>query len=276
MEFFGLLKIYYFSLIFWRLNQEFRFFYVTKNSIYPFLIIFLFFGLFSSFLVFFKFGYNLFFFFCLFFFIFLLLIWVKDVFFEALIGNHSFFSQVGFNFVFLFFIFSEFILFFSMFWFFFDSVLVPSTDIGELWLPVGILSVNLFGGPFFNSVLLLLSGFFLTLSYQFFCFCFFEKKYYFFSIFLGFFFSVIQIIEYFMCFFTFSDRIFGSLFFFITGFHGLHVFFGLTFIVINFERLKKNFFSFIHHLSFEFVLIYWHFVDLVWLYLFFFVYFWGS
>lgn len=74
-------------------------------------------------------------------------------------------------------------------------------------------------------------------------------------------------------FFNFSDSLFGRIFFFSTGFHGFHVFLGLIFLIINFIRyFKLNIFNFKNIQSLEFSIIYWHFVDVIWLILFIFIY----
>jgi heme/copper-type cytochrome/quinol oxidase subunit 3 len=97
----------------------------------------------------------------------------------------------------------------------------------------------------------------------------------FFSGILGFYFLTLQGIEYYYSTFSISSRVFGRIFFFGTGFHGLHVCLGIIILLVRAIRVYNNIMSRQHHFSLEFSLWYWHFVDVVWLFLFFFVYTWG-
>lgn len=210
-----------------------------------------------------------------FFVFFCLIIWLINIFAEGLIGNHSFFIQDGFKISFYYFLFSEFIFFFRLFWFFFDTSLIPIEEIGEFWIPKGVEIVQPFSIPFLNSLILLRRA--ITLTWVHYGFLSFKKKilFYFLTLFLGLIFLILQLFEYKIIVFSISDGIYGSLFYFLTGFHGLHVFLGLLFLLMNFILLKKNNFVINHHLSFEFSIIYWHFVDVIWLYLFIFLYWWS-
>jgi len=96
------------------------------------------------------------------------------------------------------------------------------------------------------------------------------------TIFLAFIFTCLQVYEYIYCPFSISSSVFGSIFFLATGFHGLHVFIGTIFLFVNFLRLSKNHFTREHHMGFEAAIWYWHFVDVVWLFLFVSIYWWGS
>lgn len=193
---------------------------------------------------------------------------------EAFIGYHSRFFLDCFKFGFFLFLFSELIFFFSFFWFFFDLVFVTSLDLGFVTVPIGLIKINPIGLPLFNSLLLLSRAVVLTFCHYFFLINCFSVLSLFFSIFLGFIFFLVQLSEYSNSFFAFSDRVYGRIFFLTTGFHGLHVLFGLSFLLFNLFRKFLKTFNFYHHMGFEFSILYWHFVDVIWLFLFFFVYWW--
>lgn len=208
-------------------------------------------------------------------FFFRLITWIINVYIERLIGNHSFYVQDGFKISLYYFLFSEFIFFFRLFWYYFDSSLVPLEELGGFWLPKGLFIVRPFSVPFLNSLILLRRAIRLTwVHYGFLNLN--KKKYsYLLTLLLGLFFLLFQFFEYSLLDFRFSDRVYGRIFFFITGFHGLHVLLGLLFLLINYFIFIKNNFVVNHHLSLEFSIIYWHFVDVIWLYLFIFLYWWS-
>jgi len=89
-------------------------------------------------------------------------------------------------------------------------------------------------------------------------------------------FTLVQAAEYFSAPFGISDSAYGSIFYMATGFHGFHVFVGTCFLAVCFFRLYINHFTREHHFGFEAAAWYWHFVDVVWLFLFVVVYWWGS
>ena len=85
-----------------------------------------------------------------------------------------------------------------------------------------------------------------------------------------------QVFEYFESVFNISSSVFGSVFFMATGFHGFHVIIGTIFLTVIYFRLKKLHYTPESHSSFEMAAWYWHFVDVVWIFLFVMVYWWGS
>lgn len=97
-----------------------------------------------------------------------------------------------------------------------------------------------------------------------------------FTIILAIIFTSLQGFEYYTAPFTISDGAFGSTFYFATGFHGLHVIIGTIFIATMFWRILAYQLTDHHHVGFESSILYWHFVDVVWLFLYCAVYWWGS
>lgn len=85
---------------------------------------------------------------------------------------------------------------------------------------------------------------------------------------LGGVFTCLQVKEYIDAPFTIADGVYGSIFFVATGFHGLHVIIGTIFLTVNLYRRFSHHFSVSHHLGFEFRAWYWHFVDIVWIFLY--------
>jgi len=96
------------------------------------------------------------------------------------------------------------------------------------------------------------------------------------TIVLAFVFTLFQGIEYIDAPFTITDGVFGSCFYLATGFHGFHVFIGTIALFVSLIRIVFNHFTSTHHFGFEASAWYWHFVDVVWLFLFITVYWWGG
>jgi cytochrome c oxidase subunit 3 len=96
------------------------------------------------------------------------------------------------------------------------------------------------------------------------------------TILLAIIFTTLQYLEYITAPFSISDGVYGSTFYMATGFHGFHVFVGTCFLIVCLARLYLNHFTTSHHFGFEAAAWYWHFVDVVWLFLFVSIYWWGG
>lgn len=205
--------------------------------------------------------------------------WWRDVTRERTFqGLHTSNVVLGLKYGIIIFILSEVFFFISFFWCFFHRRLSPSIEIGLQWPPLGIKSFNCLSIPILNTIILLSSGISITWAHN----SLLNNNYdqsvqgIFLTIFLGIYFTLLQLYEYLESFFSISDSIYGSIFFISTGFHGFHVIVGTIFIVITFIRFVKLHFSYSHYIGFESASLYWHFVDLVWLFLYVSVYWWGN
>nr|YP_010443016.1 cytochrome c oxidase subunit III [Caenopedina pulchella]UTD49266.1 cytochrome c oxidase subunit III [Caenopedina pulchella] len=205
--------------------------------------------------------------------------WWRDIVREATFqGSHTTIVENGLRYGMILFITSEVCFFFAFFWAFFHSSLAPSVEIGVTWPPTGINPLNPFLVPLLNTAVLLSSG--VTITWAHHSILTGNQtnaiQALFLTITLGAYFTSLQAWEYIDAPFTIADSIYGSTFFVATGFHGLHVIIGTTFLSICFLRLIKFHFSAHHHFGFEAAAWYWHFVDVVWLFLYVCIYWWGS
>nr|YP_010024714.1 cytochrome c oxidase subunit III [Aromia bungii]QOQ35001.1 cytochrome c oxidase subunit III [Aromia bungii] len=205
--------------------------------------------------------------------------WWRDITREATFqGLHTFKVTMGLRWGMILFITSEVFFFISFFWGFFHNSLSPSIEIGMNWPPKGIQTFNPIEIPLLNTLILLTSGLTVTWAHH----SLMENNYkqsiqgLLLTVILGFYFTLLQGYEYIEAPFTIADAAYGSSFFMATGFHGLHVIIGSTFLLVCLIRTIFNHFSPIHHFGFEAAAWYWHFVDVVWLFLYISMYWWGS
>jgi cytochrome c oxidase subunit 3 len=181
------------------------------------------------------------------------------------------------------FIFSEVMLFVGFFWAFFDASLTPSPFIGAIWPPLGITPISL-EIPLLNTLLLLMSG--VTITYVHHLIIDINSKFdtnkpsiiqgFLLTLLLALTFTLFQLYEYIHASFTISDSVYGAVFYSTTGLHGFHVLVGSIFIAFCFFRYLLGHYTSNRHTSFICAIWYWHFVDVVWLFLVIFVYIWGS
>nr|DAC76784.1 TPA_asm: cytochrome c oxidase subunit III [Pseudomyrmex flavicornis] len=204
--------------------------------------------------------------------------WWRDVIRESTYqGFHTKMVYEGMRMGMILFITSEVLFFISFFWAYFHSSLAPSMDIGQLWPPLGIKPFNPYDIPLLNTIILISSGVSITWAHHSIINKNFEesKKSLIITITLGIYFALLQSIEYLESPFSISDSVYGSTFFIATGFHGLHVIIGTLFLIVCFMRMNSKHFSNTHHFGFEASAWYWHFVDVVWLFLFMSIYWWS-
>jgi len=211
-------------------------------------------------------------------FILVILNWFKDVRREAdLLTEHSYLNNIFFKTGIILFITSEVIFFVSFFWCYFDFVLVVDFELGGVWPPKGIQRINPFRIPLLNTLILLSSGVLITWTH----FSILNNDWFYavvtlrITLILGVYFLCIQFQEYEDATYTFIRRGYGRIFFLATGFHGFHVLLGCTLILGRLHRLIFVNMDSISHYNFEFSAWYWHFADVVWLFLFIFIYWWG-
>lgn len=205
--------------------------------------------------------------------------WWRDITREGTFqGHHTYIVTIGLRWGIILFITSEIFFFISFFWGFFHNSLAPTIEIGILWPPKGIEVFNPLQIPLLNTLILLTSGLTVTWAHHRLIENNFKQSFQglLLTVILGIYFSILQGFEYLEASFTISDATYGSSFYIATGFHGIHVIIGTTFLLICLIRHLKNHFSPIHHFGFEAAAWYWHFVDVVWLFLFSVVYWWGT
>nr|AID21710.1 cytochrome c oxidase subunit III [Hellula undalis] len=205
--------------------------------------------------------------------------WWRDICREGTFqGKHTILVTKGLRWGMILFIVSEIFFFISFFWAFFHSSLSPNIEIGAMWPPLSITPFNPFQIPLLNTIILITSGVTVTWAHH----AIMENNHsqmtqgLFFTIILGIYFTILQAYEYLEAPFTIADSIYGSTFFMATGFHGLHVMIGTIFLMICLIRHINNHFSSNHHFGFEASAWYWHFVDVVWLFLYISIYWWGN
>nr|YP_010381748.1 cytochrome c oxidase subunit III [Entemnotrochus adansonianus]UDL72145.1 cytochrome c oxidase subunit III [Entemnotrochus adansonianus] len=205
--------------------------------------------------------------------------WWRDIIREATFqGFHTMKVSTGLRWGMILFIASEVCFFFAFFWAYFHSSLAPTPELGSCWPPIGVYPLNPFQVPLLNTAVLLASGVTVTWAHH----SLMEGNRtqglqgLFLTVILGIYFTFLQAGEYYEAPFTISDGAYGSTFFVATGFHGLHVLIGSTFLLVCLIRVWYHHFSTGHHFGFEAAAWYWHFVDVVWLFLYISIYWWGS
>lgn len=204
--------------------------------------------------------------------------WWKDVIREATFeGQHTSYVRNGIKMGMVLFIISEVMLFFAFFWAFFHSSLNPVPEIGSVWPPKGIEALNPFHVPLLNTFVLVNSGAFVTWAHYSVLVGYRRQAIaaLVYTIVLALFFTFLQYYEYTNASFNISDSVFGSTFYMTTGLHGSHVLIGTLFLIVCLGRLVAHHFTKQQHVGFEAAIWYWHFVDVVWIFVFIFLYWWA-
>ncbi len=205
--------------------------------------------------------------------------WWRDVIREAEHErHHTPVVALGHRYGMVLFIASEVMFFAAFFWAYFNASLFPTEAVGGVWPPEGIKTFDPWDIPFINTLILLSSGVTVTWAHH-------ALKEgnrrdlirgLLLTVVLGLIFTSLQAYEYANAPFSFTDGIYPSTFFMATGFHGFHVIIGTTFLTVCLVRAIKGHFKPDQHVGFEAAAWYWHFVDVVWLFLFSSIYWWGA
>lgn len=217
--------------------------------------------------------------------------WWREVIKEGRTGDHTPVVEIGLKYGMILFIVSEVMFFGAWFWSFFEFAIFHGARVGDTfdasnpvfseglsrfaqWPPVGVETFDAFHLPLMNTLILLLSGTTVTAAHHALQHNKMDtaKLMLFLTIILGLAFTGLQVLEYSEAQFSYDGTIYGSAFFMATGFHGAHVVIGTIFLTICLLRLYAKNMTAEKHLGFEFAAWYWHFVDVVWLFLFAFVY----
>ena len=216
-------------------------------------------------------------------------VWWRDVVAEAQGIDHTPVVRIGLRMGFILFVMSEVMFFSAWFWAFFKFAIFPMVDVDTatiatsngpigVWPPEGIETFDPWDLPLINTLILLLSGCTVTwahhdliegkrpgLTLGLLCTCL-----------LGALFTIFQAYEYSHAAFSFDGNVYGAVFFMATGFHGFHVLVGTIFLTVCLFRARAGHFKAEQHVGFEAAAWYWHFVDVVWLFLFACVYIWAQ
>lgn len=208
-----------------------------------------------------------------------LTLWWRDVVREATYqGYHTAKVVDGLKLGVVLFILSEIMFFFSFFWAYLHSSLAPGLEIGGSWPPVGYKILNPLSVPLLNTIVLLTSGATVTYAHSRILLASLNSAVFWLGLTIGLavFFTILQGGEYGAAPFNISDGVYASTFYLATGFHGLHVIIGTIFLSVAFVRMFKAHFTVRHHVGFEAAAWYWHFVDVVWLFVYLSIYWWGG
>lgn len=206
-------------------------------------------------------------------------LWFKDIIAESTyLGDHTIAVKRGINYGFLLFVVSEILIFASLFWAFFHSALNPTIELGMAWPPAGIEAISPAELPLLNTIILLASG--VTITYAHHALINGDRT----NTLYGFVYStllitlfvVCQYLEYKFSSFTISDGVYGSTFYSLTGLHGLHMIMLILMLAVCTWRIYNYDFTNTSHVGAETTILYLHVLDVIWLFIYIIVYWWGS
>ena len=205
--------------------------------------------------------------------------WWRDVSHEAAWnGDHTFEVIRGLSYGIALFVSTEVLVFFSLFWAYFHSALSPVLELGVAWPPMGVVALDAKVLPLFNTLMLLTSGSAVTYAHH--ALVGGSRNGVgvgiLITLFLALVFTTIQGVEYANSSFTLIDGVYGSAFYVATGTHGFHVVVGTLFLAVGAFRIWAYAATETHHKNLESAIVYWHMVDVVWLFLYAVVYWWGG
>ena len=205
----------------------------------------------------------------------LALMWWKDTLRENMLaGNHASKVIQGLKLGIAMFILSEIFFFLSFFWAYFHFFLGPRVEVGQQWPPLFIDPLTPVGTPLLNTIILLSSGVSITCAHNFLISNKYANTLAYLTVtwLLGIYFVTLQYMEYSSRPFSMSDSSFGRIFFIGTGFHGIHVIVGTVYLFVSTLILSKKWANKYNLIRIDLSAWYWHFVDVVWIYLYLFVY----
>lgn len=206
-------------------------------------------------------------------------LWFKDIIAESTyLGDHTLAVKRGINQGFILFVVSEILIFISLFWAYLHSALNPNVEIGMSWPPTGIEAISAAELPLLNTIVLLASG--VTITYAHHALVNKDRK----NTLYGFVYStlliaifvVCQALEYSYANFTIADSVYGSTFFSTTGLHGIHMIMLVLMLAVCTFRVYNYDFTDESHVSAEATILYLHILDIIWLFIYVVMYWWGS
>jgi cytochrome c oxidase subunit 3 len=206
-------------------------------------------------------------------------LWFKDIIAESTyLGDHTVAVKRGLNQGFLLFVISEILIFISLFWAYLHSALNPNVEIGMMWPPAGIEAISAAELPLLNTIILLASG--VTITYAHHALINGDRKNtlygFVYSTLLIFLFVICQGLEYTYAGFTISDSVYGSTFFSTTGLHGIHMIMLVIMLTICTIRVYNYDFTNTSHVGAETTILYLHVLDIIWLFIYIVMYWWGA
>ncbi|NOT42252.1 MAG: cytochrome c oxidase subunit 3 [Alphaproteobacteria bacterium] len=205
--------------------------------------------------------------------------WWRDVIKESVVnGDHTPVVKLHLRYGMILFIASEVMFFVAWFWAYFNAAFFPNAINLPAWPPVNIATFDPWDIPLLNTLVLLTSGTTVTWAHH--AVQTGDQKGAInglgITILLGMLFTALQAYEYVHAAFPFAGNVYGATFFMATGFHGFHVIVGTIFLIVCWFRARAGHFTPERHFGFEAAAWYWHFVDVVWLFLFASIYVWGA